>query len=159
MPEMIRTWFGRQIVKPPLLFVVSAISFLGLFGFVGAAHASPSITVSQNSGSIGRYDIYELTLTGARASYSNPWVDVKISALFTGPSGPSTVGGFYYDAHTWKVRFAPSAVGAWTWNLTFTAPDGIYSASGSFTAVQSSNSGFLRVNPTYTRHFYTEGDG
>jgi hypothetical protein len=131
---------------------------VGLLGFMAQTHASPAITISQNSGSIGRYDIYELTLTGSSASYANPWDDVKISTVFTGPSGQFTVGGFYYDVNTWKVRFAPEAVGSWTWSLTFSAPDGTYSTNGSFTVSNSSNSGFLRVNPTYTRHFYTEGD-
>lgn len=119
----------------------------------------PAIIVSQNSGSIGRYDIYELTLNGASASYGNPWDDVRISAIFDGPSGHYAVGGFYYDVNTWKVRFAPSVAGKWTWRLVFSAPDGTYASSGSFTATESANSGFLRVNPAYPRHFLTEGNG
>ena len=157
MNKSIRFWFGTQLLRASLVFIASA-GFLGAFGLPGPAQASPAIAVSQNSGSIGRYDIYELTLTGSSASYGNPWDDVRISAVFTGPAGLSTVGGFYYDTDTWKVRFAPSVMGTWTWNLTFSAPDGTYTTSGSFSVTSSTNTGFLRVNPRYPRHLYTEGD-
>lgn len=89
--------------KKHLFFFVAAVGILS----AGAGHASPAITVSANGNSIGRYNVYELTLTGPSASYNNPWDNVKISAVFTGPSGKSTVGGFYYNVNTWKVRFAP----------------------------------------------------
>lgn len=140
--------------KKHLFFFVAAVGILS----AGAGHASPAITVSANGNSIGRYNVYELTLTGPSASYNNPWDNVKISAVFTGPSGKSTVGGFYYNVNTWKVRFAPEVTGNWTWSLTFTAPNGTYSTKGSFKVTSSSNSGFLRLNSEDSRHFYTEGN-
>ena len=72
-----------------------------------ATAATPVVTVTQNASSVGRYDMYELTLTNA-AIYANPWEDVLISAVFTAPSAKTySVGGFYYDVNTWKLRFAP----------------------------------------------------
>ena len=67
--------------------------------------AAPAVGVAQNASSVGRYDLYELTLTNSD-SYSNPWEDVAITAVFTAPSARKyTVGGFYFDTGTWKVRF------------------------------------------------------
>ena len=106
-----------------------------------------SVSVVPNSSTVGQYDIYELTLTHS-GSYSNPWDDIGISAIFTAPSGKTyNVGGFYYDTNTWKIRFAPMETGTWRWSLTFDNGSGTYSNSGTFTCMASSNAGFLRLNP------------
>ena len=119
------------------------------------------VTVAANTtsgGSLGRYDIYELTMTES-GSYANPWEDVTITAVFTSPSAKSyTVGGFYYDTATWKLRFAPMELGNWTWSLTFDNGAGKFVTGGNFTCTASGNSGFLRMQPGNTRTFITEGD-
>ena len=128
--------------------------------FLAAAHlgAQPSITVSQSASSIARYDILELTIAEGGA-YANPWEDVSVSASLTGPSGATvSVGGFYYDVGTWKVRLAPNQAGAWSWSLTFKSSSGQSSANGNFTCTGSSNSGFLRLHPGNPYRFITEGD-
>jgi hypothetical protein len=130
---------------------------LSLAGF--AAAAAPPVTVAQNAGTIGRYDVYELTLTNA-TPYENPWEDVSIAATFTAPSARTyAVGGFYYSADTWKFRFAPMEAGKWTWALTYTDGGGVFKAAGDFACVTSNNSGFLRIHPNNPYRFVTEGDG
>ena len=69
------------------------------------------------------------------------------------------VGGFYDEAKTWKLRFAPMEVGGWTWQLSFDDAGGEYATNGKFTCVASGNSGFLRVHPKNPYRFVTEGDG
>ena len=49
-----------------------------------------------NTGNLGRYDIYELTMTNT-ATYANPWEDPVITAVFTAPSGD--------DQHRRRILF------------------------------------------------------
>ena len=115
--------------------------------------------LTPNTNAIPRYDLHELTMTEG-GSYANPWEDVAITAVFTSPSSNAhTVGGFYYDTGTWKLRFAPMETGTWTWALTFTNGQDSLTTNGSFVCTPSSNSGFLRRHPAILRHFITEGDG
>ena len=124
-----------------------------------AGAAPPAVTVSANADTIPRYDIYELTMTNA-GNYANPWEDVVITAIFNSPSAKTyTVGGFYYDTNTWKLRFAPMETGTWTWSLTFDNGSGQFTTTGSFAGSASANTGFLRKHPTNVRHLVTEGDG
>jgi hypothetical protein len=117
------------------------------------------VSVTPNAASVGRYGIFELTFTHT-TKYTNPWEDVLISASFQAPSGARyTVGGFYYDTNTWKLRFAPRETGSYLWNATFTTPTGSYAASGSLASTASANTGFLRISPANPYQMITEGDG
>src|SRR5271168_1482036 len=128
------------------------VYFLGL----AVSMATPVVTVTQNSASVGRYDIYELTMTNL-AAYANPWEDPVITAVFTAPSGTTnTVGGFYFATNTWKLRFAPTEVGTWSWTLTYTDTNGVFNDSGGFTCTNSTNIGFLRRNPSNVYNFVTD---
>ncbi len=94
------------------------------------------------------------------ATYTNPWEDPVISAVFTPTSGTtSTVGGFYYSANTWKLRFAPKQIGNYTWSLSYADTGGTYQTSGSFASTASTNSGFLRISGTNPLVFVTEANG
>ena len=127
-------------------------------GAQAAVAGIPPVLVEPNSATVGRYDIYELTLkhTGA---YQNPWYDVEISAQVKSPAGKTyKVGGFYYDRNTWKVRFAPAETGSYSWSLVFRAPSGEIEKSGDFKAVASKNTGFLRVHSSNSYRLITEAD-
>ena len=48
-------------------------------------------------------------------SYANPLQDATLSAVFTAPSGKQhDVYGFWDGGTTWRLRFAPDEVGAWS---------------------------------------------
>ena len=145
----------------PTLFNPAACLTVVLLLVCAAARADPPVvTVTQNAASIGRYDIYELTMTNTASSYTNPWEDPLITAVFTAPSGTNyTVGGFYFNPSTWKLRFAPKEIGNWTWTLAFADAGGTYNTSGGFAATNSTNTGFLRRNPTCTYGLVTENGG
>jgi hypothetical protein len=123
---------------------------------LAAVAAPPVVTVTQNTASLGRYDIYELTMTNM-ATYANPWEDPVISVVFTAPSGATnTIGGFYFATNTWKLRFAPMQAGAWTWSLNYGDSNGVFAAAGGFTCTNSTNIGFLRRNPANVYNFVTD---
>ncbi|WP_135550333.1 apiosidase-like domain-containing protein [Paenibacillus cymbidii] len=99
--------------------------------------------------------------------YTNPFMDVDVTATFTGPAGETLTRPAFWDGgNTWKVRFAPTSVGEWTvttqttdstnTGLTFGAPI-------SFTAVPYSGSldiykhGFVRTNPNERYFSYQDG--
>jgi hypothetical protein len=129
-----------------------------LSGFSGQSR-NVRVIVSENDHTIGRYDIYELTLTH-RKKYANPWEDVRIAATFTAPSGKEyQVGGFFYDVNTWKVRFAPNETGDWIWFLAFESGSGRFAQEGGLTCVDSHRSGFLRIHPQNPYRLMTEGNG
>src|SRR5258708_2112455 len=57
----------------------------------------------------------EINLT-AQASYANPFTDVDVHCEFDGPNGERVVArGFYDGGRSWRVRFTPTAVGAWSY--------------------------------------------
>ena len=124
---------------------------------VNTAVAALAVSATTSGSTVGRYDIFEVTLKHSGV-YANPWEDVTITAVFTAPSGRTyNVGGFYYDAGLWKLRFAPSETGPWTWRLTFAAAGQQFNTTGSFSSAASANSGFVRLNPANPRRFRTEG--
>ncbi len=121
--------------------------------------ATPVVTVANNGNSLGRYDVYEITMTHS-GTYANPWEDIVIAAAFTSPTAKTyTAGGFYYDTNTWKLRFAPMETGNWTWTCSFNNGAGIFTANGAFTCTASSNTGFMRIHPGNPTRFMTEGNG
>lgn len=127
-----------------------------VFVCLAAMAAPPAVTVTENADSVGRYDVYELTMTNM-ASYTNPWEDPLIAAVFTAPSGTNyTVGGFYYNPDIWKLRFAPREIGKWSWTLSFSDANGVFNTNGVFTCTNSANSGFLRRNPNSSYGLITE---
>ena len=51
-------------------------------------------------------------------SYLNPFIDVTLDAVFTGPDGRTwQIPGFYDGNQTWRVRFNPNQPGTWRYRL------------------------------------------
>nr|MDO8134181.1 PKD domain-containing protein [Candidatus Njordarchaeum guaymaensis] len=117
-------------------------------------HTSPGLN---NSSRVPRFEVFELTfIQSVDYGGQNNFFDINIRVTFTAPISrkQTIVGGFYYDtladgSSLWKVRFAPSEVGTWTYNYTFTHTPTRSRASGggSFDVISSLNRGFLRPNP------------
>ncbi len=104
---------------------------------------------------VEKWGIFELTLKGP--TDGNPFVDVRVSAVFTNGSSTLEVPGFYDGDGVYRVRFMPEAVGEWRyetrgnrWELT--------GKTGSFVATMPTqgNHGPVRVHNTF--HFaYADG--
>jgi hypothetical protein len=149
--------------------IAIGIAWLAFMGGSASA-ATPPVSINpQPPASVGRYDVYEITMND-QTVYSNPWSDVVITVIFTAPSAKKyTVGGFSYDgSHVWKARFAPNEVGNWTWSLTYQVnnngtSNGTFTTTGNFnvTLLNSNgvvSSGFVRIHPTNKLRLITEGD-
>ncbi|MGA2172679.1 MAG: DUF5060 domain-containing protein [Sedimentisphaerales bacterium] len=135
---------------------------------IPASAATTTITsLSQNGTTIGRYEKFEVTFTLSR-TYTSPFdpcvVDVMVS--FHQPDGTvATIPAFYYQSYTvsgsnpevyttagaisWKARFAPSKLGAHSFDITITDSNGtgVYTNLGTFNCQDSSKKGFIRVDP------------
>jgi hypothetical protein len=122
---------------------------LCLMLFLAARLCAQSVTVAQNSASVGAYNVYELTLTHDDAAYANVWTSVTVWAQFINTTVACTLNipGFYYDIDTWKVRFAPPETGMWTWTLSFDIGSGVVARNGSFTCTASTRKGFIKRHP------------
>ena len=121
----------------------------------------PEVNVIQpRPNSAGKWGIYELTVKHSK-TYSNPFWDVLVTGRFTGPDRQATVAeGFYYDLGTWKIRFAPTQEGTWTYSVRATTPEGSTTSGGSFacTSAAPGNHGFITVGKT-NRHVFEHTDG
>ena len=123
--------------------------------------AAPSIsTVTGSAASVGKYSKIEFVV-GLTGTFTNPYDpdQIDLSATFTAPSGATwKINGFYgVDAAnntSWKIRFAPDEVGAWSYTTQAIDPTGtVQGPSGTFTCTASTNHGWIRVasNGRYLR--------
>lgn len=111
-----------------VLFMMSSLCFL----------LSTSLEYSKAYAStytVENWRMVEIPLTST-VTYTNPFLDVSITATFTGPNGEViTRPGFWDGGLSWKVRFAPTAVGAWSYTITSsdTTNTGLHNHSGTIT--------------------------
>ncbi len=103
-----------------------------------------------------KWDIFELALSGP--SHGNPFTEVELSAVFSGENGQTFHGtGFYDGDGSYKIRFMPTAEGAWSYTTKSNARS-LDQVKGTFvcTAAASDNHGPVRVKNTF--HFaYEDG--
>jgi len=114
---------------------------------------------------VERWSIHEISLF-SRENYGNPYRDVVVSAVFTGPDGVEiTREAFWCGGNGWKVRFAPTAAGKWSWRTVCSNPrdSGLHARTGDLICVEHAGCnpiylhGFLRI-ANDRRHFaYNDG--
>jgi len=115
------------------------------------AALSPSVDV-------GLYRTFETAVRNPKTKVANRFTDVWLNATFTGPTGARTeFFGFYDGGDTWRLRFMPSAVGAWNYAWSFI--DGSLAGKGSFACVAAGASpGVLRPYAANPHWFSYNGD-
>lgn len=94
---------------------------------------------------VPKWSLYELALT-ASDRRQDPYVEVDLIGVFTGPHGESiVVGGFWDGGRTFRVRFTPPAEGVWTFS-TVSSDEGLDGRMGSFicTEPDAGVHGFVR---------------
>lgn len=97
---------------------------------------------------IPRYGVFEQTFRWPSAGYNNPWEQVQVTLALTSPSGKKvSIDGFYYAPDTWKARFSPGEIGAWSWKAVLTDGMKRTEEKGRFTVEKSGRPGFVRPNP------------
>lgn len=109
------------------------------------------------------WECAELTFFAAR-TYANPFREIELQAEFRGPDDSVLViPGFWDGEQCWKVRFAPTLAGRWSWRTRCSTPTdtGLHDQSGhlealawsrSEIAANSNRRGFVRVHES-GRHF------
>ena len=135
--------------------------------FSGYNYSQPVfISTNENSGNIGKYEKYELTII-LKTHSANPYdpETVSLKGFFKSPSGKlKVVDGFYYTDFTvlktdsvrytrgndsWKIRFSPDETGTWTYFLKCTDSTGSAEYTGGFfNCMPTGNKGFIRKSST-----------
>ncbi|NDJ78414.1 MAG: DUF4038 domain-containing protein [Chloroflexi bacterium] len=86
----------------------------------------------------------------ATTAYDNPFRDIALYGEFFGPNGEVLrVPGFWDGAQTWRIRFAPTAAGRWTWRTLCSKvdDDDLHNRSGELIAAPWSPAD-IDANPT-----------
>ncbi|MFH0952839.1 MAG: DUF5060 domain-containing protein [Verrucomicrobiota bacterium] len=138
--------------------------------YLPATNLPPLITsVSPSSGTVPRYEKFELTVGLTNVYGLNPYdpADVDVEATFTSPSGAvRRVWGFYMEDESesyghggWRVRFAPNEVGTWSYQVRVSNRYGTNTASSStFECTAGSHHGPIRVSADDS-HYLEHQDG
>ncbi len=98
--------------------------------------------------------LVEIDLESSR-DRDNPYLDVKVTAEFSGPGGELIRrDGFWDGGRTWRVRFMSTVAGRWTYRIQSDDPSdhGLNRGPGELTSESSDTTrysrlrGFLRVS-------------
>ena len=147
----------------PLLAVIalSVIASAARAASIPVGASGVQIVAPADPLNVAKYGKLELlvSLTTSATNNFNPDASsggVDLNATFTAPNLATTKVNGFFDGTNWRVRFAPTQTGNWT--FTVSATDGGGSANwngGSFTCVASSSPGFAKIDGTYLR--FSEG--
>ncbi len=114
---------------------------------------------------VEKWNRVDITLTSTEP-YTNPDTDVNISATFTAPDDSTiTLPGFWDGGRTWKVRFAPTQTGEWSYTITCsdTTNTGLNKKTGtiqcnSYTGdVDTYTHGFVKISSDNRYFVYDDG--
>ena len=101
---------------------------------------------------VERYTVWE-TECKAAGKYANPYRELTAEATLRHERGtPKKVPLFWDGGDSWKLRFSPDQIGAWTWSVT-SSDTGLNGPGGSFRCVASSRSGSIRPMKDFPLHF------
>ena len=78
----------------------------------------------------------------------NPYLDVEVSAVFEGPTGERIRREAFWDGdRTWRLRFAASTIGTWTYRTEASDPEdvGLHGVRGEVRAEDAPSDSFLCV--------------
>ena len=132
-----------------------------------AALPAPAISaVKLDRAELPRYESLEMTVE-LQAQQVNPYDArlIRLDAVFSGPDGTKmAVPGFWDGKSSWRVRFTPSQVGAWNYQLVITdAGSSSQPAQGTFNVTPSDLHGWIEVgstvDPSYSSRYLAYQDG
>ncbi len=151
---------GRTAV-PAIILVFFLTASMPGYSLRAEPSNDPGIAVSRvNAATVGKYEKFEIWLDLNNVSFVNPYDpdEIDVYALFNTPSGKEIrINGFYDDyleADQWKVRFSPNETGRYDYRLFVNNQGGRGSSeTGSFAAVNSGHSGWIRQSENNPRYF------
>ena len=98
--------------------------------------------------------------------YGNPYTDVDVDAVFVHESGEEIrLYGFWNGGDEWRVRFAPTRTGEWTYTVSCSDPENasLNGVTGTLTSVPNDGAteldrhGFIRVSDNGRYFVYDDG--
>lgn len=96
--------------------------------------------------------------------YANPFLDVSITARFDGPDNRTILREAYWDGgRSYKIAFAPTAAGTWTYTLSAPKETGLDGQTGTILCTPYDGDlaiyrhGFLKIHSS--RRYMTYDDG
>ncbi len=97
---------------------------------------------------IQQWDVFEIELKGP--TEGNPYMDVKLEAVFSSDNESISVPGFYDGEGVYRVRFSPGKQGEWHWETKSNAEE-LSGEKGSFQCISAidNNHGPLKVVNTF----------
>lgn len=96
--------------------------------------------------SVEKWGRLDIAISNDR-NYANPYKDVQLDVVCTGPDGKElSFCGFYDGGKIWRFRFMPSVAGSWKYRAVFS--DGAQGVNGGFSVVNSNLPGLLIANRT-----------
>lgn len=96
--------------------------------------------------------------------YENPFLDLSVMAIFEGPSGRTIRREAYWDGGcSFKVSFAPTEIGVWTYQLNAPEDSGLNGVQGEVEGIPYTGTldiykhGFLKVSENKQHFCYDDG--
>lgn len=123
--------------------------------------ALTSVTVATPSDptKVPRYGRIELLVSPSAMTSTKPYEPdpavggVDLTATFTSPASVAWTVPGYFDGTSWRVRFAPDSLGAWTCSVSMSDSSGTATLAGpGFTCIASESHGWVRVAGTRLAH-------
>jgi hypothetical protein len=108
---------------------------------------------------VPKWSVYELTLTASDRE-ADPYLETGLVGVFGGPNGHSViVNGFWDGGRTFRLRFAPTIEGTWTY-MTVSSDSGMDGQMGTIHCIppEPGAHGFVRV-PAARAADWTFDDG
>ena len=100
----------------------------------------------------------------SKKTYDNPFLDVSIWSIFTGPSGRRIRREAYWDGgNTYRIAFAPTETGMWSYRLEAPEETGLSGVQGTIECIPYEGDlaiyrhGFLKVHPSGRYLTYADG--
>ena len=111
---------------------------------------------------VARFTRMEIPLATTH-KVENPFTSVTLTVDFRSPNGRYiTVPAYWDGGQTWRVRFAPTQVGNWSWRSKCVEESELDEQTGSFSCIvdDKANKGFVMTKQGLTdRHAFAYADG
>lgn len=119
-----------MLVRPCAVLLRRQVARLCIALFVAQLLAACAPAARGGAGSVALGERWEQAFTASGAAGE----DTRLTVTLTGPGGASrTVDGFWDGGSTWRVRFLPDQVGAWSFRTSASpAVTGLHGVEGRF---------------------------
>ena len=145
------------MVKPKKIaisLIVWFLFFLPLGFYSETTLYQNGLCYAKSQQSYSKWETVEIKLTSNKV-FENPYTEVKISAIFRGPSNIEyNVDGFWDGGNNYKVRFTPTAEGRWEYAISSNTSDLALMKNGSINVSSGQKrKGFLRRDSKHRKSF------